>query len=75
MVAFHSLRVLSSLPESTRAPSGENMTELIPIECPSNERKKRPVAASHSLILSARPESTLAPSGENATEMRPNARN
>ena len=56
------------LPESARAPSGDNATEEM--EYPSKLRISALVAASHSLsIASAPPESTRASSGEKATEM------
>ena len=70
MAASHSFSVLSSLPDSTRVPSGENATEVTQSECPSKVRTRAPVAASHSFsVLSELPDSTRVPSGENATEM------
>ena len=38
VAASQSLRVLSSLPESKRVPSGENATEVTLLECPSVPR-------------------------------------
>ena len=70
VAASQSLRVLSSLPDSTRAPSGENATEVTRWACPSKVRSSHPVAASQSLrVLSSLPDSTRAPSGEKATEV------
>ena len=67
VAASHSLRVWSSLPESTRAPLGEKATEWTPPACPVKVRMSWPPAASHSLRLrSSLPESTRVPSGENA---------
>ena len=69
VAASHSFSVLSTLPDSTRAPSGENATEATQSECPSKVRMSSPVAASQSFnVLSPLPESTCFPSGENATE-------
>ena len=72
MAASHSFSVLSQLPDSTRAPSAENATEVTTSECPSKVRMRAPVAASHSFsVLSELPDSTRAPSAENATELTP----
>src|ERR1700758_1594071 len=66
----HSRAVLSSDPDSTRAPSGLKATEVTEPSCPLKARISFPVAASHRrAVLSPDPVSTRAPSGLKATEV------
>src|SRR6476659_2211765 len=69
LAASHSFSVLSTLPDSTCCPSGENAPDRTKLECPWKVCSRAPLAASHSLsVLSVLPDSTCRPSGENATE-------
>src|SRR5262249_41141489 len=69
-VKFHSLSVLSSLPESAVRPSGENATELTEFEWPVKVCSSSPVATPHSMsVPSPPPDSAARPFGENATEL------
>ena len=57
MAASHSFTVLSPLPDSTRAPSGENATEVTAPECPSKVRSscaRRRVPQLQRLVPAAR---------------------
>src|SRR5215468_7077135 len=57
LAASHTFDVLSQLPDSTRLPSGENVTDHTKSEWPSKVRISWPVAASHSLrVLSPPPD-------------------
>src|SRR5262245_35901650 len=49
LTVSHTLDVLSQLPDSTRLPSSENVTDHTKSECPSKMRMSCPVAASHIL--------------------------
>ena len=64
----HSLIVLSSDPEDSIVPSGENATERTSSVCPSSVVVFS-VAISHSTTVpSPDPEASIVPSGENATD-------
>src|SRR5262245_8076522 len=68
----HSLTVMSSLPLTKRRLSGEKAIELIHLACPRNDMlcagKRRPVAASHTLMVKPHPPAIHRPSGEQATQ-------
>jgi hypothetical protein len=65
----HSLIALSSAPDATVVPSGENATEWAAEVWPVRLCKRPPVATFHRLIvLSYDPDASVVPPGENATE-------
>ena len=64
----HSRAVPSTLPERARRPSGEKVTQQIPIVCPDSRRSSWPVATSQRRRgFSSEPERIRRASGERAT--------
>jgi hypothetical protein len=71
---FFVMSVLSTPPDSTVWPSGENATEFTPPAGFPKVRSRRPVRTSQSLSPSSLSEIAKRPSDENATEVRPDVR-
>src|SRR5262249_15920570 len=62
--ASHTLAVPSKLPVASRAPSGDQATDVTWPVCPLRVRSSRPLAASHTLAVPSQlPVATRAPSG------------
>src|ERR1700728_101022 len=63
-------RIVLSDPETIYLPSGETVTDVTPLVCPSNAPgAKLPVSTSQiRTVVSLDPETMCLPSGENATE-------